>query len=62
MMESDSFHSFQDLSHAVRGCRNSVLSESETEKENTLDSSQQLCASITARVHTSPETDREVVR
>ena len=26
MMESDTFRSFQDLSHAVRGCHNSVLS------------------------------------
>ena len=26
MMKSDTFQSFQDLSHAVRGCHNSVLS------------------------------------
>ena len=26
MMNSDTFHSFQNLSHAMRGCHNSVLS------------------------------------
>ena len=39
-----------------------VVSESRIEKENTLDSSQQLCANITARVHLSPKTHREVAR
>ena len=26
MMKSDTFHSFQNMSHVVRGCHNSVLS------------------------------------
>ena len=37
-----------------------AVSESVEEKENTQDSCQQMCANITARVHASPKTDREV--
>ena len=63
MVKSDTFHLLQDLSHAVRGCLQlSAVSESGTEKENTQDSCQLMRANITACVHASPKTDREVVR
>ena len=56
MMESDTFHSFQDFEpRSAWMSQLCAVSESGMEKENTLDSSQQMCANITARVHTSPK-------
>ena len=63
MMESDTFHSFQPRLEPRNAWMSQLcaVSESGIEKENTLDSSQQMCANSTARVQTSPKTDREVV-
>ena len=53
MMEFDTFQSLQNLSHAVRGGHDSVLS-GKVEKH---DDHQQICAHITARVYASPLTE-----
>ena len=54
MMELKTFQSLQNLSHAVRGCHDSVLFR-KVEKH---DDYQQMCAHITARVYASPQTEQ----
>ena len=53
MMEFDTVQSLQNLSHAVSGCHDSVLSRKVEEH----DDYQPVCAHITARVHASPQTE-----
>ena len=58
-MEFDTFPSLQNLSHAARGCHDSVLSQRVKQKGKTHDDYQQTCADSTVRVYASRKTHWE---
>ena len=54
MMKFDTFHSFQNLSHAVRGCQNSVLLLKLDQNRRHMTTVDLMCTHITTRVCVSP--------
>ena len=61
MMKFDTFPSYRNLSHAVRGCHNSVLLLKVDQKGRHMTTVGQMRTHITTRVYVSPKTGMEVV-